>query len=592
MKKIGLLFIIFIIASCASQRETAQHPPQVILPSPPQVILPSPPVTSRDPVLLPTRYRQGLACEENTSVVFNRSGIEILPFVRLTFFDMDNDGRQELIAGSKDGSLRLYKRESSGADLRWVLISGYFDGIKVGAFSSPAVADIDLDGKPEIIVGTGGFSPESGRVIVFRNLGALKPLWQRVDMPLIDVGDDATPVLVDVNGDNKPDIIVGNSTGALFLYRNTSIKGIISYVRDADYFTGINIGMYGMPAATVNNSGIIIVGGNSMGKLYLLEKQKGSSSWQKSGLKMEFSNFAAPAFMKDRDDPVANLVVSDGNGQIHYFKNARADYRHWEELTTFFAGRIIPGPASTPAMTEFGNKSCMVTGNINGEMKFFEFQPHAEVLPWTERPDFFKGIKLSGYARGTVVLWQGRYLLITGQQDGYVRAFLNTGSEESPVWKEKKDFFRGVRKTFHASPTVFDLDSDGMWELVVGDVDGNVTAYRMENTKSNQPTWIKIEGVFARVKEERYASPSLVRDDQRIYLFVGQQDGAMHFYTATSTGTGMPVFSREELLSNLKFNNHSSPSVFMNKGVIDLSVGDYNGNLRHFACRSDRVEMP
>ena len=588
MKKIAaLIYIIMFFASCTPHREVMQTRQETkAIPFPPHAIKP-------EPIPAPKHYRSGLACEENTSVVFNRSGLEILPFVRLSFFDIDNDGRQELIAGGKDGSLRLYKRDFSGAERRWVPVSGYFDNITVGAFSSPAVADLDLDGKPEIIVGTGGFSAESGRVIVFRNLGTRdKPLWQKVDMPRIDVGDDATPTLVDVNGDNKPDIIIGNSTGALFLYRNRSTGGIISFARDADYFKGINIGMYGMPAATVSSAGIIIVAGNSMGKLYLLEKQNGSSSWQKSGLKMEFSNFAAPAFMQDREDPVANLVVSDGNGQIHYFKNEKADYRHWEELTTFFAERIMPGPACTPAMAEFGSKSFMVTGNINGEIKFFEFQPHAEVLPWAEKPNFFKGIKLSGYARGTVVFWQGRYLLITGQQDGYVRAFLNTGSEVSPVWKEQKDFFRGVPKTFHASPTVFDLDGDGVWELVVGDVDGNVTAYRMENAKSNKPTWIKIEGVFSKVKADRYASPALVRDDQQIYLFVGQQDGAMRFYSAKSAGRGMPVFSREELLSTLKFNNHSSPSVFMNRGVIDLSVGDYNGNLRHFACRSDHVEIP
>ncbi len=587
MKKIAAFFlVVFIVSSCVPSREVIQLPQET------KVIPLSPSEKKPEPLPAPKRYKSGLACEENTSDVFNRSGIEILPFVRLSFFDIDNDGRQELIAGGKDGTLRLYKREYSGTDRRWVLVSGYFDGIKVGAFSSPAVADIDLDGKPEIIVGTGGFSSESGRVIVFRNAGTVdKPVWQRVDMPIIDVGDDATPALIDVNGDNKPDLIVGNSVGALMLYRNTTSQGKISFSREPDFFKGINIGMYGMPAATMNNNRITIIAGNSMGKLYLLEKQHGNALWQKSGLKMEFSNFAAPAFMQDSDDPVANLVVSDGNGQIHYYKNEKADYRHWEELTTFFAGRIMPGPACTSAMAELGSKSCMVTGNINGEMKLFEFQPNAEVLPWAEKPNFFKGIKLSGYARGTVVSWKGQYLLITGQQDGYVRAFLNTGSEQSPSWKEQKDFFRGVPKTFHASPTVFDLDGDGMWELIVGDVDGNVTAYHMVNAESNKPHWTKIEGVFSGVKTDRYASPSLVRDDDRIYLFVGQQDGNIRFYSAKSTGRGMPVFSREEFLSNLMVNNHSAPSVSMNKGIIDLSVGDYNGNLRHFACRKDRIEL-
>ncbi|MDP2157806.1 MAG: VCBS repeat-containing protein [Nitrospirota bacterium] len=525
--------------------------------------------------------------------MFNRSGLEVLPFVRLVFFDMDKDGIQELIAGGKDGSLRLYKRQFRELHNPWIEVNGYFQGIQVGAFSSPAVADIDLDGKPEIIVGTGGFSSESGRIIIFSNAGTLdKPVWQRVDMPVIDVGDDATPAVIDVNGDSKPDLIVGNSTGSLMLYRNTTNQGKISFSREPDFFKGINIGMYGMPAATLSNNRIILIAGNSMGKLYLLERQNGSTSWQKTGLNLEFSHFAAPAFIKSGNDPVANLVVSDGNGQIYYYKNARSDFRTWEEVPSFFAGRLMPGAACTPAVCELEGKFFMVTGNVNGELRLFEYRPLAEDLPWTERVNYFKGIKLSGYARGTLVKWQGKYLLITGQQDGYVRAFLNMGTDDRPSWKEQKDFFRGIPKTFHASPTVFDLDGDGVWELIVGDVDGNVTAYRRENAASNRPGWTKIEGVFSGVRTDRYASPSLVRDDDLIYLFVGQQDGAMRFYSAKSTGPGMPVFSREEFLSNLQFNKHSSPSVFVNKGVIDLSVGDYNGNLRHFACKSDRVEIP
>jgi hypothetical protein len=220
MKKIAaLIYMLMLLSSCVPQTEVIQPPP----PQETKLIPLPPPEKKPEPISIPKRYKSGLACEENTSVVFNQSGIEVLPFVRLAFFDIDNDGRQELIAGGKDGSLRLYKRESSGADRRWVPVKGYFDGIKVGAFSSPAVADIDLDGKPEIIVGTGGFSSESGRVIVFRNTGTLdRPVWQKVDMPVIDVGDDATPALIDVNGDNRPDLIVGNSTGSLMLYRNTT----------------------------------------------------------------------------------------------------------------------------------------------------------------------------------------------------------------------------------------------------------------------------------------------------------------------------------------------------------------------------------
>ncbi|HYQ47648.1 MAG TPA: hypothetical protein VEP69_01155, partial [Thermodesulfovibrionales bacterium] len=174
-------------------------------------------------------------------------------------------------------------------------------------------------------------------------------------------------------------------------------------------------------------------------------------------------------------------------------------------------------------------------------------------------------------------------------QDGFVRAFMNSGTVERPSWKERKDFFRGVPKTFHASPTVFDLDGDGNWELIVGDVDGNVSAYRMDNPGSADPKWKKIENVFANVHVNRYASPALIRDAENIYLFVGGQDGSLNLYTARSSPK--PVFKRDTLFNGIQVNNHSSPSAYLNNGIIEMSVGDYNGNLRHFACKKESVEV-
>ncbi len=584
MKKLTLLILLILIASCAPQPEVQPPPPETkLLPPPPPV----PPEVKPAPKI----YYHTFACEEDTAKVFNKSGIEVLPFVRLFFFDMDDDGQQELIAGSKDGALRLYKRTVSSSYRTWEAVKGYFAGVRVGAFASPAVADIDMDGRPELIVGTGGFSSESGRVIVYRNAGTpQRPLWKEADMAGIDVGDDAVPAVIDANGDGRPDLIIGNSTGNLFLYRNTSKNGTTFFVKDSEYFRGISVGMYGMPAATLTKGKVVIIAGNSMGKLYLLERpQNGRSGWQKTTLKIAFSSFAAPAFLSDNGDAAPSLIISDGNGQIHYFRNSGTDYRSWEERYTFFAGRIMPGPACTPSVTEVDGKPCMVTGNINGELKLFEFQPYADILPWVERPDFFRGIKLSGFSRGTLAVWRGKNLLITGQQDGFIRAFLDAGTPGQPVWKEQKDFFRGVPKTFHASPTVFDIDEDGSWELVVGDVDGRIKGYKIDDRNQEQPAWKKIENVFDRVKADRYASPALIRDGDKIYLFVGGQDGSMDLYTAQCGKTLM--FQKDVLFNGIQVNNHSSPAAYLRNGIVEMSVGDYNGNLRHFACRKTSIEV-
>ena len=198
-----------------------------------------------------------MQCDEKKDF-FNSSGIEVLPFMRVIFFDIDGDGVKEMIAGSKDGSLRLYRNSGTRDVPHWELDAHYFDGVSAAAFSAPAAGDIDGDGKPEILIGTGGFSKDSGKVICYKNEGTLKrPVWKRMDLPEINVGNDATPALFDVDNDGRPDLIVGNSTGDLFLFRNKRTEKGIAFVKDTAYFKGVKLGMYVVPAVTSYQNKIV-----------------------------------------------------------------------------------------------------------------------------------------------------------------------------------------------------------------------------------------------------------------------------------------------------------------------------------------------
>ncbi len=588
MKTTVFIIIIFFIASCAPQKELTRPPVELLPPVAPVIQKPEP--KTQVPLV---KYKSYLQCDEKTSDIFNSSGIEVLPFVRVIFYDIDGDGSDEMIAGSKDGFLRLYRNSGSQYLPQWRLDSNYFDGIRVGAFSAPAAGDIDGDGAPEILVGTGGFSKDSGKVIFYKNAGtAFSPLWKRMDMPEINVGNDAAPALFDIDGDGNADLIVGNSTGNLFLFRGKRKgKGII-FIRDRDYFKGINLGMYVVPAITKHRDSILIVAGNSMGKLSVLEKGRGSgASWRTNRLSLSFNNFAAPTFVRGNQPGVMDMVVSNGNGELFYFKQKGSDYLKWEVSADFFSWRTLAGPASAPVITEVNGSSFMVVGNINGEIKLFKYEPSSHGLPWVERPGVFKGIKLSGFSRGILTEWKGRHLLIAGQQDGIISAFQNNGSFEKPSWSEVKQFFRGVSKIMHASPAIFDIDDDGKWELVVGGADGHVKGFRYELGQDGHPVWKKIEKIFDYAKVGRFASPSIVKNQGKTYLFVGQQDGKIDIFTADPRYWGTPVFYPDEYLRGVQVKNHSSPCAFEKKGLVELAVGDYDGNLKYFTCRSEKKEI-
>jgi hypothetical protein len=577
-RAVVVLVLLVMISSCATQKEVSL--PAVHPPSRPEVHGPQPPAPA-------PKLRVSLQCREDTKKVFNRCGIESLPFERIAFYDMDGDGTQELVAGGKDGALRLYKNYGTLINPEWRLQENYFQGISAGAFSSPAVGDIDGDGRPEIAVGTGGFSSDSGRVIVFKNAGtAAEPRWEKIEMPEIRVGNDATPSFLAMGGRGRPDLLVGNSEGRLFLYRNRSGKGRVSFRRDGSYFRGVRLGMYSATAAFAAGGKVHVIVGNDMGKLYLFESSSGSKGdWSRTTLGIFTTGFASPSFVRSSDGGSADLVVSDASGRLRYFRNRKGNFRDWEESDALFSGRVLPGPACTPVMEAEGDRRFMTSGNVYGEMKLFDFDAPVDGVVPAERQDFFKGIKLPGFSKGLLAEWRGALILVTGQQDGLIRAFANSGSWERPVWSEQNNFFAGLPKMLHASPAVFDLDGDGRWELIVGDAEGRVQGFRYEPGPDGNQSWKRIEGVFDRVKVGRYASPALFRDAGMTYLLVGRQDGRIALFTAEGSPPETGVFQPDGLLGGIVVKGHSSPSAVERSGRIEIAVGDYDGNLRHFSCQ-------
>lgn len=591
MKKLVFLIYVFILCSCAAQKAVVAPPPPT--PEPPAPKPAAKPAIKPDlePITEIANVKTSkpfLQCDDDTKNQFNNCGLEVLPFIRPLFFDIDNDGIQEMIVGSKDGSLRLYKNSDKNLKGKWELIEGYFDGIRAGAFSSPAVCDIDNDGKPEVIIGTGGFSSESGKVIFYRNTGSPdNPKWEIISMPEIAVGNDATPAAVDVDGDDSPDLVVGNSNGSLYLFRNKSKGGMIKFAKEQNFFKGLNFGMYAAAAAASDENGLKLIIGNALGKLYIIEKANGKNApWIKSSLNISLGSFASPSFIENGVPGKKDLVVSDGSGRLFYFKNRNSSYREWEEAAGFFTSRIVAGPACTPHFAVSNGKSFMVIGNINGEIKLFEYLPSSDALPWVERSGFFNGIKLQGFSRGALTTWNGKDLLIAGQQSGILRAFINYGTTAEPVWREQKSFFASLPRMPHASPFLFDIDGDGKWELIVGDENGYVRGFSCKTSGDGKPVWKSIDEYFGYVKVERFAAPTLFSYGDRLYLLVGQQDGRVTIFTADKQRTGYPVFLKDGYLSGIKVNNHSSPSAYVRNGKVELSIGDYHGNLRHFICKN------
>ena len=129
--------------------------------------------------------------------------------------DLNNDGLVEVIMGgdqSPQGKLGhqggLVRALSGTGQELWQFRTNEI------VYSSPAVGDVDGDGLPEVVFGTGNFwannssgGSDSTKIFVLNHLGKLQ--WAR------DLGGQtiASPALADLDGNGRLDIAIGTWTG-------------------------------------------------------------------------------------------------------------------------------------------------------------------------------------------------------------------------------------------------------------------------------------------------------------------------------------------------------------------------------------------
>lgn len=146
------------------------------------------------------------------------------------FGDFDGDGDLDLLFGDRSGTFRycrnLLVEEGSSYYAEMMGSLNPFYRIDVGDNSSPAVLDLDGDGDLDVVSGEirGGLrwienTTPAGGALAFE-------LREAADGPFasLAVGVASMPAVLDVDGDTDPDIVVGNSQGRLTFLANPRLQ--------------------------------------------------------------------------------------------------------------------------------------------------------------------------------------------------------------------------------------------------------------------------------------------------------------------------------------------------------------------------------
>jgi hypothetical protein len=312
--------------------------------------------------------------------------------------DLDGDGRLEIIIGA-DAHLALSPSTlpgpcnpfssppvtpNGGALIVFRSDGSPFPGFPIcideTVMSSPAVGDLDGDGIPEIVVGTGRFYatttglPVGRRVYAFRRDGTLAPGWPQ------PVGSTvfSSPALADLTGDGRLDVVVGSDDGFINAFRG--FDGAPIFRVPVKSFFGTSNPL--TPSAVVAQIAL-----SGAGLAILIPVNTEVAAFNQSGVQLTEDNgsdgVTRPSFYADTSVATTPVVTTlDGTNNVYVVFGAGTPFPSAThgKVYAYQAGPVgaLPWPqfhhdarhsgcsGAACAPSGFGGGAYVAVGNLNG----------------------------------------------------------------------------------------------------------------------------------------------------------------------------------------------------------------------------------
>ncbi|MBI5483798.1 MAG: S8 family serine peptidase, partial [Deltaproteobacteria bacterium] len=149
--------------------------------------------------------------------------------------DIDGDGRPEIVFVSSDGGwsdvLQVLRGDGTSLPGWPIEMAVNYEGVLTPREGSyPSVADIDGDGKPEIVVAIEN-SSTNGKLLAYSSSGNLSPGFPKHIAPTkmtfvgSHTGIKSTVAIGDVDGNGKLDLVVKGEVGFLYVWEMNQVGG-------------------------------------------------------------------------------------------------------------------------------------------------------------------------------------------------------------------------------------------------------------------------------------------------------------------------------------------------------------------------------
>jgi hypothetical protein len=458
--------------------------------------------------------------------------------------DLNGDGVKDLVLGDVDfPNLISMINGGTGDSAHMISIDSTFPGTSrpVRLFSFPSCSSIDMnnDGLNDFVVSP--FDPQYlvsdnfRSVWFYKNTGTTSaPFFQFQEdrffqNEMIDVGTNAYPVLMDINGDGLSDLIIGNYgyydssyyyqgilhsayTSRLAYFENTGTTANPSFKLVTDDFGGFSTlhltGLYPAFGDLDGDGDFDLILGNTSGTLIYLENTAGPGHLPVYNApvinyqNINVVNSSSPQLFDLDQDGRLDLIVGKQNGTISYYQNTGSVAQPQFTLVTDFLGKIN---VTNPNLSYYGYSTPCFFSDKNHEIKLLVGSEEGKVHYFTN---------IENNLDGTFISSDSLFSLVTG-----------TPFEIQPGWR--------------LSPCIDFVSDPVFMDMIVGNFAGGLNYF---SHQSAPPVITDIPGVTGTVinRFKVYPNPA----DRLIYIKTDVRNPDLHFRLDVYNSMGERVLSQ------------------------------------------------
>ncbi len=472
----------------------------------------------------------------------------------LLALDIDEDGDKELFLGDVSYNNVVMLTNTGTPQKAYMTAQDTLfpsnSPVDIPLFPAIFAADIDNDGDKDLISAPNdeSFSITKDNAWLYKNNGAnASPQFDFVQThflggQMLDLGKGAHPALADVDGDGLLDMVVGNET---FFHEDGTLESHL--------FLYKNIGNAWQPKFELVDDD------------YLGLQAQSSDYWN-----------LTPSFGDLDGDGDLDLLVGEFLGRMYYFENLAGAGQAMN-----FAAPIFPfknmdvGIGAAPFIVDADGDGLMdiLIGERNGNVNFIknigsvgspDFNSNHEASP---NNPFWGGIdtRILGGTAGYSVprMWKenGVFRLFCGSESGQIFEYTDIEANLNGNFTKVTEDFGELRTGARTYPAFWDLNHDGLRELIIGNQRGGLNAF---HTDLPQPVGLQAPKKHAKLLTI-WPNPT---NNQFTMNFGSQKKGELFLLD----GNGVEVL-RQKVISGVPLRENALPSgVYMAKVVLEEDV--------------------